>query len=111
MARWVCPRCDREFDRVRQSHICVPAGTVDDTFAGKPDAVRAAYDVIIAHLRALGPVHEDAVKVGVFLKHDRKFAELRPTADRSASDSRCLVRSTTRTCGVPTRPAEGGTGT
>lgn len=30
------------------------------------------------HLEALGPVHADAVQVGVFLKSDRKLAELRP---------------------------------
>ena len=39
---------------------------------------RAVYDAILAHLRSLGPVHEDAVGVGVFLKRDRKLAEVRP---------------------------------
>ncbi len=29
-------------------------------------------------MRGLGPVHEDAVGVGVFLKRDRKLAEVRP---------------------------------
>jgi len=51
---------------------------VDDTFAGRPPALRAVYDAILAHLRTLGPVHEDAVGVGVFLKRDRKLAEVRP---------------------------------
>jgi len=32
----------------------------------------------MAHLLTLGPVHEDAVSVGVFLKRDRKLAEVRP---------------------------------
>lgn len=36
------------------------------------------YDAIVDHLRTLGPVHEDAVSVGVFLKTDRKLAEVRP---------------------------------
>ena len=80
MVRWVCPRCDREFDKARQGHVCVPGGTVDETFAGRPDYQRAAYDEILAFLRGLGPVHEDAVKVGVFLKADRKLAEIRPMA-------------------------------
>jgi len=35
-------------------------------------------DAIIEHLRSIGPVHADAVRVGVFLKTDRKLAELRP---------------------------------
>lgn len=33
---------------------------------------------MVAHLRALGELHEDPVGVGVFLKRQRKFAELRP---------------------------------
>jgi hypothetical protein len=76
--RWTCPRCDREFARARQGHTCVPGGTVDETFAGKEPWQRAVYDAVVGHLRTLGDVHEDAVKVGVFLKRDRKLAELRP---------------------------------
>ena len=78
MPRWNCPRCDREFGRARQSHTCVPGVTVDASFAGRPPAQRAIYDEIIAHVASLGPVHEDAVSVGVFLKADRKLAEVRP---------------------------------
>jgi hypothetical protein len=40
--------------------------------------LRAVYDAILDHLQSLGPVHEDAVTVGVFLKRDRKLAEVRP---------------------------------
>lgn len=78
MPRWTCPRCDREFGRARQSHTCVPGVTVDQAFAGRPDWMRAVYDELLAHLDSLGPVHEDAVSVGVFLKADRKLAEVRP---------------------------------
>ncbi len=80
MARWTCPRCDRAFGRTNQSHVCVPGGTVDETFAGRPPAQRAAYDAIMAHLGTLGPVHLDPVAVGVFLTSDRRFAEIRPMA-------------------------------
>jgi Domain of unknown function (DUF5655) len=76
--RWTCPRCDREFGRAHQSHTCVPGCTVDATFAGCPPGLRGVYDAIVAHLLGLGPVHEDAVGVGVFLKRDRKLAEVRP---------------------------------
>jgi hypothetical protein len=51
---------------------------VDETFAGHLPAQRAVYDAIVGHLLSLGPVHEDAVGVGVFLKRDRKLAEVRP---------------------------------
>ncbi len=80
MPRWICPRCDREFGRANQAHTCVPGGTVADTFAGRPAGQVQAYRRIMAHLATLGPVHEDSVQVGVFLKSDRKFAELRPMA-------------------------------
>jgi hypothetical protein len=80
MARWRCPRCEREFARANQSHVCVPGGTVAETFVGRPAYQRATYEALMEHLRTLGPVHVDAVGVGVFLKSDRKFAEVRPMA-------------------------------
>jgi hypothetical protein len=80
MARWTCPRCDREFGRANQAHTCVPGGTVEDSFAGRPAAQVEVYRRIMAHLASVGPVHADSVQVGVFLKSDRKFAELRPMA-------------------------------
>lgn len=78
MPRWTCPRCDREFGLANQSHTCVPGCTVDAVFAGRPPRLRAVYDAIAAHVQGLGQVHEDAVGVGVFLKRDRKLAEVRP---------------------------------
>lgn len=78
MPRWTCPQCDREFGRAHQAHTCVPGCTVDAAFAGRPAGQRAVYDAILAHLESHGPVHEEAVSVGVFLKCDRKLAEVRP---------------------------------
>jgi len=77
VARWTCPRCDREFGRTRQSHDCVPGNTVEVSFAKRPEQ-RPIYDAIIDHVKALGPVHVDPVQIGVFLKSDRKLAEFRP---------------------------------
>ena len=58
----------------------MPGGTVDASFAGHPLAYREMYDDFMEDLRSLGPVHEDAIGVGVFLKHELKFAEIRPKA-------------------------------
>ncbi|GAA1893014.1 DUF5655 domain-containing protein [Asanoa iriomotensis] len=80
MTRWTCPSCEREFGRTRQSHVCVPAGTIDETFTPHRPEWRAIFDAILAHVQSLGPVHTDAVKVGVFLKTDRTLAEVRPRA-------------------------------
>jgi hypothetical protein len=29
MARWTCPRCDREFGRTNQPHTCLAGNSVD----------------------------------------------------------------------------------
>jgi hypothetical protein len=78
MARWTCPACDRQFGRSHQSHACVPAGSVADCFASRPPVQRQIYEAVIGHIKTLGPVHVDAVQVGVFLKRGSKLAELRP---------------------------------
>jgi hypothetical protein len=46
--------------------------------ARHPQWVSEIYRAVINHLNSLGPVHEDAVNVGIFLKSDRKIAEFRP---------------------------------
>jgi hypothetical protein len=74
--------------------VCVPGGTVEESFAGRPAVQREIYDALMAHLDTLGPVHVDAVAVGVFLKHASKFAEVRPKA-RSLSVELVLPRPIT----------------
>jgi hypothetical protein len=78
MALWTCPACRRRFGRSHQSHACQPGNSVEDSFAGQPPGHLAVYEQIVAHLRTLGPFHEDAVQVGVFLKRERTLAEVRP---------------------------------
>ena len=92
VTRWVCPNCEREFASVNQAHICVPGITVSDLLNRHPRWVTAIYAAVIEHLRILGPVHEDAVNVGIFLKSDRKIAEFRPRV-RSVSLSLYLCTS------------------
>lgn len=78
MPRWTCPRCDREFGAARQAHTCVPGITVDDLLSRHPGWVGDVYAAVAGHLDTLGPFHEDAVNVGIFVKSDRKLAEYRP---------------------------------
>jgi len=80
VARWTCPRCDREFGRANQAHVCVPGQSIDATFAGRPPVLRTIADAVIAHVRTLGPVHLDVVEVGVFVKRARTLVEIRPQA-------------------------------
>jgi hypothetical protein len=92
VARWVCPRCEREFNRARQAHTCVPGNTVAQTFAGSRAWQRPICEAMIELVETLGPVHVDAVGVGVFLKHQSKFAELRPMV-RALSANLVLPRT------------------
>jgi hypothetical protein len=75
---WSCPRCERRFGRANQSHGCSPAGSVDWYFADRPPALRRIHDVVVRHLRKLGPLTVEAVRVGILIKRNRTFAELRP---------------------------------
>ena len=34
---WVCPKCQRQFGRVKQGHECSPAMTLDEYFSTGPD--------------------------------------------------------------------------
>jgi uncharacterized protein DUF5655 len=92
MPRWECPECGREFGNRNQAHVCVPGNTVADAFAGRPPVQREIYEEVAEHLRTLGPLHEDAVGVGVFLLSDRKLAEIRPMA-RALSVNLVLPRT------------------
>ena len=78
MGEWICPECGRLFGRSGQSHDCAPGLTLEEYFETGPSHERPIFDVIMAHVESLGPVHADIVSVGVFLKNPRKFAELRP---------------------------------
>lgn len=75
---WVCPACDRRFGRSRQSHMCVPVVSLDDWFAGRPPEQRAVCDSVVGHLRSLGEIDVEAAQVGILIKAERTFAELRP---------------------------------
>lgn len=77
-AAWSCPACGRSFGRAGQSHSCMPAGTLDESFAGRPAWQREAYERIVRHLDGLGPLVVEPVSVGVFFKRNRSFAEVRP---------------------------------
>ena len=75
---WTCPDCGRKFGRNRQSHECAPAMSVEDYFSTGPAHERPVFEAVMAHLDSLGDVHVEPLSVGIFLKHGRRFAELRP---------------------------------
>jgi hypothetical protein len=78
MAAWVCPRCERRFARVKQSHECAPAMSLEEYFSTGPERERPIFEAVMRHLDAVGTVHVEPVSVGIFLKRSRSFAQLRP---------------------------------
>jgi hypothetical protein len=52
--------------------------TLEEYFATGPARERPIVEAVLAHLRSVGPVHVEPVSVGVLLKRDTTFAELRP---------------------------------
>lgn len=96
MPAWICPQCDRSFGRRNQSHTCVPSGTVDGYFSGRPPVQREVCDTITNHLQSLGPVVVDAVQVCIMFKRSRTFAEV-----RAKRDSVSLWVLLSRTCDSP----------
>ena len=75
---WTCPECGRWFGRTKQGHECAPALSLDEYFSTGPERERPIFEVVRAHLESLGPVHIEAVSVGIFFKRRRTFVELRP---------------------------------
>src|SRR2546425_7260535 len=75
---WTCPKCKRRFGRHKQSHECAPAMTLEEYFSTGPAHERPVFEAVMEHIDSLGPVHVEPLSVGIFLKHGRRFAELRP---------------------------------
>jgi len=75
---WVCPSCQRRFGRLRQTHECAPAISLEEYLSTGPEHERLIAEAVLRHLETLGPVHVEPVSVGIFLKRSRTFAQLRP---------------------------------
>lgn len=75
---WVCPRCGRSFGRTSQSHLCTPALSIEEYFANRDANQRGIFEAVSQRLENVGPVHCEAVDVGILFKRARTFAELRP---------------------------------
>lgn len=75
---WTCPNCLRSFRRTRQSHECAPALSLEEYFSTGPEWERPIFEAVLAYLQTLGPMTVEPVSVGIFIKSDGGFVELRP---------------------------------
>lgn len=78
MRPWTCPECFRLFAREGQRHECTPALSLEEYFATGPEFERPIFEAVLAELEQLGPMHVEAVSVGIFIKSSGGFVELRP---------------------------------
>ena len=75
---WTCPNCLRSFRRTGQSHECAPALTLEEYFSSGPEWERPIFEAVLSHLESLGPMTVEPVSVGIFIKSNGSFVELRP---------------------------------
>ncbi len=52
--------------------------TVEEYFSTGPPHERPVFDAVIDFLTSLGPIHIEPVSVGIFLKKEGSFMQLRP---------------------------------
>ncbi len=74
---WRCSECGREFANRNQSHSC---GTHDleHHFRGKPPAIRALFDRIVAVLNTIGPTRVLPEKTRIAFQVRMSFAQVTP---------------------------------
>ena len=74
---WRCDECGREFANRNQSHSC---GTydLDHHFDGKPAAIRALFDRIVAVLNKIGPTRVLPEKTRIAFQVRMSFAQVTP---------------------------------
>jgi hypothetical protein len=51
---------------------------LDEYFSTGHPREQQIFEIVMAHLDTVGPVHVEPVSVGIFLKRSQSFAELRP---------------------------------
>jgi Domain of unknown function (DUF5655) len=52
--------------------------SLDEYFSTGHVREQRIFETVMAHLDSVGPVHDEPVSVGIFLKRSQSFAELRP---------------------------------
>jgi hypothetical protein len=74
---WRCRTCGRAFANRNQSHAC-GRHTLAAHFRGKPPAIRALFDQVLAAVRAIGPVRVLPEKTRIAFQVRMSFAQITP---------------------------------
>jgi len=75
---WMCPACGRSFANRNQAHTCAALGDLDLHFARSGPQVLAAFDAVLAAVRAVGPVTVLPEKTRIALQARMSFAAFMP---------------------------------
>jgi hypothetical protein len=52
--------------------------SLEEYFSTGPERERPIFEAVSTYLETLGPIHVEPVSVGIFIKRERSFVELRP---------------------------------
>jgi uncharacterized protein DUF5655 len=74
---WHCSKCRRAFANRNQSHACARF-TLAHHFRGKPPAIRALYQSVLAAVRSNGPVRVLPEKTRIAFQVRMSFAQVTP---------------------------------
>jgi Domain of unknown function (DUF5655) len=74
---WRCPECGHELVGRNMSHSC-GVYDLDHHFAGKPAAVRALFDRLVARARRLGPFKVESQKTRIVFQVRVRFVAVMP---------------------------------
>ena len=74
---WHCSKCGRGFANRNQSHAC-GRYTLAHHFRGKPPAIKALFDDVLAAIRAIGPVRVLPEKTRIAFQVRMSFAQVTP---------------------------------
>ena len=77
---WRCKKCGRYFANRNQSHAC-GRHDLEHHFSGKPPAIRALFDQVVAAIRALGPVRILPEETRIAFQVRMSFAQVTPRAN------------------------------
>jgi hypothetical protein len=74
---WGCPKCRRRFANRNQSHAC-GRYTLTHHFTGKPAAIKALFNQVVAVVRSTGPVRVLPEKTRIAFQVRMSFAQITP---------------------------------
>jgi hypothetical protein len=76
-ALWRCPKCRRRFANRNQSHAC-GRYTLAHHFSGKPAAIKALFNQVVAVVQSIGPVRVLPEKTRIAFQVRMSFAQITP---------------------------------